>query len=322
MHKTIIIGLGGRGQAWARETLRHECFDVHGIADINPETTAEHGQAFGVPEANRHTDYASALGTGRYDTAIIVAPNHLHYPICEEAIRCGVHCLVEKPFTERLDHALELVDDADKRSLVLVVGQNYRYKPHIKHLTQYILGGELGRLSGIEGNFHRYRPPRYEHERVMRYPMLYLQAIHHFDWLLSMLPAPIAELRSQHTRPEWSRWENPSICQVIFRCEDGVTVSYRGSYESRGEISPYDGIWRFEFENGDLMLDAAGVAWRITRNGEQREPIDIPREEAETSESQLLSEFADAISNGNEPATSGRRNLETLRLLFRVMGDL
>ena len=320
MHRTLLIGLGNRGTAWARAIAGHNRFALHGVSDIHPEVLAHNGDELNIRRENRHLDYHDALASGSYDAAIIVVPNHLHYPVCKEALLCGVHCLVEKPFTERIEHAEELVDIAGDRSLVLVVGQNYRFKPHIRFLSKLIKEQKLGRLGGIEGSFHRYRPPRFEHERVMEYPMLFLQAIHHFDWLLSVLPTPIRDVESHHHRPPWSKWQNPSISQVLFRCEDGITVNYRGSYESQGEITPYDGLWRIEFERGDIMLDVNGTIWQIVQRGEIREPLDGPGQTEKTSESCLLDSLAEAIVRGIESSTSGRNNLQTLRLLFRVAG--
>jgi hypothetical protein len=66
----------------------------------------------------------------------------------------------------------------------------------------------------------------------MKHPLLFLQGIHHLDWLLGCLPAPIDDLDCRFGRPASSPWQSPSLYHLILRCRDGVLVSYRGSYEA------------------------------------------------------------------------------------------
>jgi predicted dehydrogenase len=150
----------------------------------------------------------------------------------------------------------------------------------------------------------------------MQYPLLFLQAIHHLDWLLSCLPAPIEDLDCRLGLPAASPWQSPSICHLMLRCRDGVLVSYRGSYECLGEQTPFNGLWRFEFRDGDLVLDQAGVLWRI--QGEQRSRLYEPGQEERSSDECFWTPY-EAITKGTEAPTSGRRNLDTLRLLFQVI---
>ena len=317
--KTLVIGVAGRGAVWAKAAAEHPRFTLSGIADVDTKVLDERGEELGIPPANRHGSHEEALNSGLYEAAIIATPNHLHYPVTKDALAGGLHCLVEKPFTETLEHAEELVEKAVEAERIIVVGQNYRNRESVPLITRYITEQRLGRLGGIEASFHRYRPPRRAHEVAMPYPMLYLQAIHHLDWLLSALPSPITEVHARHRRVPWSPFDFPSICHIILKCEDGVLVSYRGSYESRGEITPYDGLWRLEFEHGDLIVDDERRLWELTRDGQKKELLYTPEEGQITGEAWLLDEMYSGITEGKEPATSGRRNLQTLKLLFDVI---
>jgi len=319
MHRTLIIGIGGRGASWANQVKRHEQFTLTGIADVEPKMLAKWGEEFQIPPEHRHEDYNEALVAGGWDVAIIAVPHHLHYPITKDVLNASLHCLVEKPFTLELAEAKELVQLADERELILEVVQNYRFKPLCKFIENAIAEQRLGRLASVEGTFHRRRPPRSDQEANMPYPMLFIQGIHHLDWLATILPSPIVGVVSRHLRPKWSQWQNPSICHLILQCEDGVLISYRGSYESQGEISTYDGFWRFEFEQGDLIIDQNRAVWQIMEAGDKREEIFRPTGEKKSGDECLLDTLHEAINTGTEPPTSARNNLKTLKLLFEVM---
>jgi len=319
MHRTLIIGMGGRGTVWANEVKRHDHFTLAGIADVEPKLLAQWGEQFQISPEHRHEDYNEALVAGGYDVAILAVPHHLHYPITKDVLNASLHCLVEKPFTLEMAQAEDLVQLADERKLVLEVVQNYRFNPLCRFIEHAITEQQLGRLASVQGSFHRYRPPKSDQEANMPYPMLFIQGIHHLDWLVAILPSPIVAVVSRHLRPKWSQWQNPSICHIILQCEDGVLVSYQGSYESQGWISTYDGLWRFEFEKGDLIIDENRVAWQITEAGEKREEIFRPTPEEKSGDECLLDTLHEAITTGTEPPTSARNNLKTLKLLFEVM---
>jgi len=229
-----------------------------------------------------------------------------------------MHCVLEKPFTEQWAQAEELVRLANRKGLALVIGHNYRFKAPFMRIAEGFRSGKLGPLIGVEVSFHRHRPPRYEHERRMSYPLLFIQGIHHLDLLISFLPAPIEQIHCRHYLPPGSPWQSPSVCHLMLRCSDGTLVSYRGSYECRGEQTPYNGRWRFEFEQRDLFLDTQGKLWQI--QDEMRACLYEPREGERSSDELLLDTVKQTIEEGREAPTSGRNNLATLRLLFAVIG--
>ncbi len=316
MHKSIVVGIGSRGSVWAKAIQQHPEFELSGIVDPNPALLEEQGDALAIARKFRHERLEDSLAGAQ--TAFVVVPHHLHFPVARQVLEAGLHCVVEKPFTLREAEAKELVELAASKNLVLQVAQNYRFKPVCIFVEKALREQRMGRLCAVQASFHRHRPPRQDHEAQMPWPLLYTQGIHHLDWLTEILPAPIADVASFHTRPPWSKWENPSVCQIAFRCEDGTLVSYSGSYESRGESSSYSGVWRFECERGDLLIDEPNdTVWEVTDNGSSRR--ELFADAGKATEQILLNDLHCAIVDGIEPPTSGRRNLETLALLFRVM---
>jgi predicted dehydrogenase len=317
MYPTLIIGIRNRGMAWAEAVQSHPDFELSGVADNDPEILRMRSETLKLPEDRRHLDYRQALGSGRYRVVIVVTPNHLHYRMARDVLNAGVHCVLEKPFAETLTQAQELVDLAERKALALVIGHNYRFKAPFLGIAGVVREGRLGPLIGGEISFHRHRPPRFEHERPMRYPLLFLQAVHHLDLLISFLPRPIEEIHCRHYLPPGSPWDSPSVCHLVLGCADGTLLSYRGSYECRGEQTPYNGLWRLELERGDLVLDQQGKLWRIEE--QDRCCLYEPQEGERSSDELLLDTVRQAIEEGKEAPTSGRNNLATLRLLFDVI---
>jgi predicted dehydrogenase len=317
MYSTLIIGIRNRGLAWAEAVQSHPDFELSGVADNDPEILRMRSEALNLPEADRHLDYRRALNSGRYRVVIVSTPNHLHYPMARDVLNSGIHCVLEKPFAETLPQAEELADLAERKALALVIGHNYRFKAPFLGIAGVMREARLGSLIGGEISFHRHRPPRFEHERAMHYPLLFLQGIHHLDLLISFLPHPIEQIYCRHYLPPGSPWASPSVCHLVLGIADGATISYRGSYECRGEQTPYNGLWRLEFERGDLALDAQGKLWQCEQS--DRRCLYEPKDGEPSSDELLLDTVRQAIEEGIKAPTSGRNNLDTLRLLFDVI---
>lgn len=321
MYRTLLIGVAGRGAGWARMLQSHPQFELAGLTDINAEALRQAGERFAVPESRQHLDYREALRGDAYDVAVISVPHRFHYGLTKDALLAGLHCLTEKPFVLTMPEAEELVALAAERRLVLEVAQNYRFTSSSRFLETALREQCVGRLSNVTGAFHRCRPPRRPDEAEMPWPLLYTQGIHHLDWLLQILPAAVVDVQAAHHRPAWSLWKHPAVCHLMLRCADGVLVSYQASYEAQGDISSYGGNWRFECERGDLLMDKEGRVWEVREAEKKRQAIFVPNEADVPGEHCLLDALHVAIAGGGEPPTSGRNNLRTLDLLFRVLGS-
>lgn len=86
----------------------HQVAGAHGI-----------GQVFGSAEDL----YLSAS----VDAVIVATPHVTHHLLVKSALEHGLHVLVEKPMVTRIDHAIELVELAERAGLHLAVGYTYQY---------------------------------------------------------------------------------------------------------------------------------------------------------------------------------------------------
>ena len=317
-HRTIVIGINNRGRKLAQTVAAHPHFDLAGLADIDPERLEQAAQELQVPKQGRYSDYKAALASGDFQVAVIALPNHLHYSATKDVLNADMHCLTEKPFVLEMAHAEELVDLADRKKVVLEVVQNFRTSPPLVFIKDFIAKQGLGRLAGVQGSLHRYRRPRSRQEQQLPCSVLFIQGIHHLDWLRTALPAPIKTVIGRFHQPPWSEWKCPSICQVMLECRDGVLVNYRASSESRGELTSYQGRWRFEFEKGDLILDDNQDVWQITEPNQTRQLLHKFDAEVDNN-APLLDGLHAAIVQGIEPPTSGRDNLKTLRIILDIV---
>jgi predicted dehydrogenase len=61
------------------------------------------------------------------DLIVITTPNDTHFPYAAKALKAGKHVVVEKPFTNTVEEAKELIQIAKESGKILSVYQNRRY---------------------------------------------------------------------------------------------------------------------------------------------------------------------------------------------------
>ncbi len=82
----------------------------------------------------------------RSDAVVIATPSDRHIDDLSNVIEANRPVLVEKPFAHSLAGLSAVLDIADQRGLLVMVGQNQRFHPAIERTREILENGELGQL--------------------------------------------------------------------------------------------------------------------------------------------------------------------------------
>lgn len=105
-----------------------------------------------------HDDPLALLARADLDLVVIPTPNDTHHPLARSALQAGHAVVVDKPFTLDAAQALELMDLAAGRGLLLSVFHNRRWDGDLLTAKALLDTGRLGRLTHAVMHFDRYRP--------------------------------------------------------------------------------------------------------------------------------------------------------------------
>lgn len=150
MIKVGVVGVGVMGQHHARVYSELEC-ELVGVADSNPENASEVGKKYNTRFYPDHKELAAWV-----DAVSIAVPTSCHKAIALDFIRQGVHCLVEKPIASTVEDAREMIREAERNNVKLMVGHVERFNPAVQRLKQILDEGLLGKLMTI--SFRRVGP--------------------------------------------------------------------------------------------------------------------------------------------------------------------
>jgi len=85
----------------------------------------------------------------RVDAVVVATPPEYHAPIALQALRAGLHTLVEKPLATSSVDAQAMVRAAKENDVWLMVGHTFEYNAAVWKLKEIIASGELGRIRYI-----------------------------------------------------------------------------------------------------------------------------------------------------------------------------
>src|SRR4051794_10087278 len=123
MIRVGIIGYGYWGPNMVRNFVEVPKSQVVCVSDLRSERRALVQNRYPTIETTR--DVQALITDPRIDAVVIVTPVTSHFPLAMAALQAGKHVLVEKPLAASSAEALQLIDEARRRNLVLMVDHTF-----------------------------------------------------------------------------------------------------------------------------------------------------------------------------------------------------
>ncbi|MFQ5992936.1 MAG: Gfo/Idh/MocA family oxidoreductase [Nitrospiraceae bacterium] len=98
------------------------------------------------------TSFADVVKDRDVGGVVIATPASSHYALAKEALLAGKDVFVEKPLAMKVSEGRDLVELADKKGRILMVGHLLRYHPAVVKLKALIDEGKLGKLYYVYSN--------------------------------------------------------------------------------------------------------------------------------------------------------------------------
>ncbi len=297
-----VIGVGYLGRFHAQKWVQIEGVVLSGVADCDPVRAQAVAAEVGCPP---YTDYHQLLG--RVDLVSVVVPTEKHYQVVRDCLQAGVHVLVEKPITQRLDEADALIELAYAQGLKLQVGHLERFNPAWLALQPHLSAPRF-----IEA--HRLAPfkPRGTDVSVVLDLM-----IHDLDLVLSVVASPVAEVRASGTSV---LTDGIDIGNARIEFANGCVANITASRVSVATLRKM----RLFLKDRYLAVDLGERRVSIARRGEDAQaPISLAQIEVPAGDALMreIESFARAVRQDAPVPVSGEDGRRALALALKI-GDL
>ena len=144
-----MVGVGYLGQFHAEKYGQMEEVELVGVADVNSPRVREIAKRCRTRPFFHHSHLFDKV-----QAVSIAVPTLLHYPITKDFFLQGIDVLLEKPISQTLEEADELIELAESRGLIFQVGHLERFNgalSAIERMVQSPLYIESHRLSPFPG---------------------------------------------------------------------------------------------------------------------------------------------------------------------------
>src|ERR1700730_2812218 len=139
-----VVGYGYWGPNLVRNFANNESSRVIGVSDLDPAKLAASKRLHS--DIVTTTDFRDLLQDPRIDAVAIATPVHTHYDLALFALKAGKHVFLEKPLAPTSDQVRRLIDEADRRTLILMVVHTFLYTPAVQKIRELLLEGALGEI--------------------------------------------------------------------------------------------------------------------------------------------------------------------------------
>ena len=146
--KTAVVGMG----YWGKNLVRN-FFELGSLAAVCDSNAAVEETLKRDFKGVRYFSSFEALLADRDIAAVALSsPAVTHYQMARAALEAGKDVYVEKPLAIEVKEGRELVEIAERRQRVLMVGHILRYHPAIVKLQELIRSGSLGKIQCLYSN--------------------------------------------------------------------------------------------------------------------------------------------------------------------------
>ena len=316
MQKAGLVGAGHLGKIHLKLLNQSEKYNLIGFFDHDKENGKKLEAEFGYKYFNNFDELLSEV-----DMIDIVTPTLYHYDYAIKAIENRKHFFIEKPVTQTLQQAEEILFKCREYGIKAQVGHVERYNPAFIATKEFIKNPmfiEIHRLAEFN--------PRGTDVSVVLDLM-----IHDLDILLSLVKSKVKNI---HASGVCVVSKTPDICNARIEFENGCVANLTTSRISMKAMRKSRFFQQDAYISVDFLEKKAEVI-RMKDAPENPTPFDMIIENADGEKNQILFEypniqpnnaildelnsFADAIEQDKNVEVSLEDGTEALKVALEVM---
>ncbi|MCR2822811.1 Gfo/Idh/MocA family protein [Lederbergia panacisoli] len=224
MIKVAVVGVNHIGKLHCRFYNENPDAQLVAICDLNKELVEKVAANYGVPS---YSDLTVMLKSEEIDVVSVATGgfengSH-HYGPAMLAMKYGKDVLVEKPISNNISEAKEMVDYARKQKIRLACNLNHRFVPTAYIAKEWIEKGDLGTLLFINMKLTIENPNETS-------PWIHMRALHpHSIDVMRYFCGDVRRVQAFMTKaPGRTVWSTASINMEF---ESGAVGHLTGSYD-------------------------------------------------------------------------------------------
>ncbi len=294
-----IIGVGYLGTQHARILSYLEEAELKGVADIDFKKAMVIGNRHRVKYYENFEDMLDEI-----DVGIVAAPTSEHFSIATKLLSEGKSVLLEKPITETVQQAEELVVAANKNGLILQIGHLERFNPAVEAIENIISEPKFIEVQRL-GSFSA---------RSLDIDVVLDLMIHDLDIILALIKDEVKVIRSSGIHVLSNKID---IANARLEFASGCVATLTASRVHQGKVRKLRIFEATSYYSIDYIDQEVKV---FPLNGHQTDIKTLKIKKEEPLKKELINFFR-CIRDGKTRKVSGEEGLRALKLAYSVLNE-
>jgi predicted dehydrogenase len=145
--RVAIIGASFARDAYLPAFQQVADAEVVAIASARLESAQSVAEKFSIPHA--YDDWRAMLDTHEVDIVGVVTPPVYHAEMTLAAVERGAHVICEKPMSMNADESRRMLDAAESKGRLHIMGHELRFNPNRRKVRQLIADGAIGEIRHV-----------------------------------------------------------------------------------------------------------------------------------------------------------------------------
>ena len=314
-----VVGYGYWGPNLVRNFSSVEGAQVIAICDMDAAKLAVGKRRH--PNAVVTSEYQDLLKDKRIDAIAIATPVHTHFDLALAALKAGKHIFVEKPLAQTSEQVRRLIEEAERRRLILMVDHTFLYTPAVQKIRELIVEGAIGDIyyyNGVRASLGLFQSD---------VNVIWDLAVHDIsiiEYILQEKPVAVSATGASHVA---GSPENMAHIALFFQssCIAHISVNWLSPVKVRQtliggsrKMIVYDDVEATEkikvYDRGITVNGTAEKENQLRigyRAGDMWAPH-LPAKEALQTEAE---HFITCLHSGKSPISNGRTGLQVVEIL-------
>ena len=291
-----VIGIGFWGRNHVRVFSELPETELKAVCDVNKERVTAIANQYKV---DAYTDSGKLLKRKDIQAVSICTWTTTHAAEAVKAIRAGKDALVEKPIASTVREAKRIVQLAERRNKLLMVGFIERFNPGVQNIRNMVYREEIGALVSATSKRVSEWP-----ERIGDVGVVKDTAIHDIDIMRHIFDEDPTAVFAKIGNLRHSKYED--YAQIMLTFERGKTAFIEANwltpYKTRNLfLTGSKAILNLNYITQEITIETAGKS--TTLRQASQEPLKLE-----------LQHFASCVLNNRTPTVTGVDGLKALQI--------
>lgn len=311
-----LVGCGGIANGAHLPAYRTCGYRVVACCDIRPDAAASTAQKFGIPRWTTDLDeFLSDPDVQIVDLAVHATQRR---PLVERIAAAGKHILSQKPFAMNLADAQRMVEVCEAAGVTLMVNQQARWAPQHRAVKVLLDRGIIGHLYSVLHVFRGCQDVAGSWYAALENFNIIDHGIHYIDLTRCFTGLTPIRVKATTTMVPGQHAISPMIYSIT--CEYDTPVMATLHFNNIIRASGLHGYtWYLDGTEGSIMATHTTIELCFKESPRERQVIHVQGSWFPDAFGGSMGELMQALTEGRAPQTSGRDNLQSVKIAYAAV---